>query len=117
MGYTIQTGLGDTLSDLITKGGPAIQAASKVISDPALPEITCHILRLNNVVAGKNPGPPCPRTAYSPAQKRQGVGMHLATKPLRAAVWARRHPAVAIGIGVGVVGLFVGIGYAMGKRK
>lgn len=120
MAYTTQLGLGDLsddFSNLLKRAGPALQAGSKVISDPALPEIICNVLRLNKVVAGKDPGPPCVRKVYTAAQKRKGVGLHIATGPIRTIVWARRNPAIAIGAGLGVVGLLVGIGYWMGKRK
>jgi hypothetical protein len=117
MAYTTQLGLGDALSDLISRGGPALQAGSKVISDPALPEIVCNVLRLNKVVAGKDAGPPCARKVYTIAQKRKGIGLHAGVGPLRTIVWARKNPAIAIGAGVGVVGLLVGLGYWMGKSK
>ena len=111
-----QTGLGALdLAQLITQGGPAVRAASKVIEDPALPEVACHILRLNRVSAGQHPGPSCPRKVYTALQKRKGVGLSSITKPLRAAVWARQNPAVSIGIGLGVIGIFVGVGYWIGK--
>jgi hypothetical protein len=103
------------IEDLIKKGGPALQAASKVIQDPALPEIICHVLRLNKITEGKSPGPVCAKINYTAAQKRTGLGLARVTKPLRAAVWARQHPAVAAGIGAGVVGFIWFVGYRMGK--
>lgn len=108
--------LGLDIASLINTGGPAIQAASKVISDPALPEITCNILRLNKVVAGQDPGPACAKRVYTAAQKRQGVGLSIAVVPLRVAVWARKNPALAIAAGASVVGLIGYIGYSIGKR-
>lgn len=108
--------LGLDLGELITKGGPAVQAASKVITDPALPEITCHVLRLNAIVEGRDPGPPCARKVYTAVEKHKGVGLSLATTPLRMIVWARKNPAIAIGAGVGVVGLIWYLGYLMGKK-
>lgn len=109
--------LGIDVSDLIAKGGPAIKAAAKVVEDPALPEVTCNILRLNKVVEGKSPGPACRRQRYTKAQKRRGVGLHLAVTPLRLTVWARQHPALAIGAGVAVLGALVGVGYWIGRSR
>lgn len=109
--------LGLDVSDLITKGGPAVAAAGKVIQDPGLPEITCHLLRLNKITEGKDPGPPCPRPRYTTADKRRGVGLSRAATPLRAVVWARERPVAAIGIGIATVGLLVGIGYYWGRKK
>ena len=106
-----------TLNQLITQGGPAIQAASKVIMDPALPEVTCNVLRLNRVVEGGGAGPACARVRYTTAQKKQGVGLYMAVTPLRLATWARANPALAIMAGMGVVGGLVGLGYMLGKKK
>jgi hypothetical protein len=109
--------LGADVSSLLTRGASALKAASKVIEDPALPQITCHVLRLNKITRNEDPGPPCPKIVLTEAQRRKGVGLAAAEKPLRAFVWARKNPAIAIGIGVGVVGMIWYVGYAMGKRK
>lgn len=112
MGYISQ---GDAVSTL-DRLGPAVLAASKIIEDPALPEIACEVLRLNRVVARQDPGLPCPRRVLTEEQKRKGVGLHLARRPLRAYVWARQHPGAAWGIGLGVV-LAIGlVGYSIGRR-
>ena len=116
MAYT-HSALGLDLSEVIAKGGPAVQAASKIIQDPALPEVTCNVLRLSKVVEGRNAGPPCSRKTYSVQDRRKGVGLHLVVTPLRAAVWARKNPVLAAGAGVAVVGLLVGIGYHLGRKK
>lgn len=109
--------LGIDFNSLVEKVGPAVQAASKVVADPALPEVTCHVLRLNRVTEGLNPGAPCVKKKYSVAEKKQGIGLHLATQPLRIAVWAKQHPSVAIGVGLGLVGVIWGVGYTMGRRR
>lgn len=116
MSYSFQP-MGLDLADVIAKGGPAVEAVSKVIQDPALPEVTCHLLRLNKLTEGRPPGPPCTRRSYSAAQRRQGVGLTLAVRPLRAAVWARENPVAAVAVGAGAVGALVGVGYLIGRRR
>ena len=108
---------GLSVEDLIKKGGTALQAASKVLVDPALPEVSCHVLRLNKITKGKHPGPACAKVRYTASQKATGVGLARVVKPLRAAVWARQNPVVAVGIGAGVVGLIWWVGYRMGSSK
>lgn len=115
--HTYPHSLGLDLGELITKGGPAIQAVSKIVEDPALPEVTCHVLRLNKVTEGQNPGLPCTRKVYTLAEKRKGVGLARVVTPLRAAVWARQNPLLAGAIGVASVGALVGLGYYLGKGR
>lgn len=110
-------GLGLDLDELINKGGPAVAAVAKVVQDPALPEVTCHVLRLNKITEGKDPGPPCTRRRYMLTEKKQGIGLTLAVTPLRVAVWARANPLLAAGAGLAVAGLLVGAGYSMGRRQ
>jgi len=107
--------LGLDIGDIISRGGSAIAAVSKVVQDPALPEVTCHVLRLNKMAEGRDPGPPCARPSY--VGKKGGIGLALAVAPLRAAVWAREHPVLAGGISLAVVGALVGVGYYMGKKR
>lgn len=113
---TYSHGLGLDLGELINKGGPAVAAVAKVVQDPALPEVTCHVLRLNKITEGKDPGPPCVRKVYTPSEKKQGIGLTLAVTPLRAAVWARGNPVLAAGAGLAVAGVLIGVGYALGRR-
>jgi hypothetical protein len=101
---------------LLGKIAPAIQAASKVVEDPYLPEVSCHILRLNRIAKDQNPGAPCPRTTVSPHTKK-GIGLSAAAKPLRAWVWARENPIVAVAAGTSVIGLIWGLGYYSGKKR
>ena len=94
------------------KVGSTVQAAAAVSQDPALSEVVCHVLRLNAITEGRNPGPVCPRRRYSPAEKQKGIGLYLAAKPLRVAVWIRQHPAVAVAGAAGVLGLVYFLGRA-----
>jgi hypothetical protein len=102
---------------LLGKIAPAIQAAGKVIEDPYLPEISCHLLRLNKITRGVPAGPPCPRTAVSPTARPKGIGLSTAAKPLRAWVWAKENPIIAAAAGASIVGLIWGVGYRMGKKR
>lgn len=113
---TYMQSLGLDVKELITKGGPAIAAAAKVIEDPALPEITCHVLRLNKLTEGKDPGGTCARRAYTEQEKQKGIGLTVLAKPLRLAVWTRQNPILAGLIGASVAGAFIGIGYLWGKK-
>lgn len=113
--YTHPHGLGLDFGEIIRRGGSAISAASKVVQDPALPEITCHVLRLNKMAEGKPPGLPCPRPSYT--GKGGGIGLALAVVPLRAVVWARENPVLAGAAGLAAVGALVGLGYYWGKKQ
>jgi hypothetical protein len=103
-------------SDLGLDIGGAIDAASKIIEDPALPETACNVLRLNRAVEGKETGKPCNRRIYTALDRQRGVGLHLTLAPLRAATWAHENPVAALAIGAGVVGGLVGLGYWLGRR-
>jgi hypothetical protein len=107
-------GLGLDLGELFERGTTAVQAAAKVLEDPALPEVTCQVLRLN-ALASNRPSPVCPAQRYTLAQKQKGIGLHLAVTPLRIAVWARMHPLLATAVAGGSVLGLVGLGYALGK--
>jgi hypothetical protein len=110
MSYVAQGATLDTIA-------PAIFAAAKIVEDPAVPEIACEVIRLNKVMAGQNPGPPCQRRVLTPADKRKGVGLYVARQPLRAYVWARQHPGTTLAIGAGIV-LAIGlVGYTIGKKS
>lgn len=85
-------------------------------TDPALKEFMCLAKRARHVFKGQQAGPSCPRFSYTTRQKDQGVGLHKILEPMRAATWAREHPVQSIAIGLGVVGLFVGIGYYLGGK-
>ena len=114
MSYVAQ---GADIAAALDKAAPTILAVSKVVEDPALPEIVCEVLRLNKVVAGQPAGPSCPRRVLTAAQKSKGVGLYVAREPLRAYIWARQNPALAWGAGLAVVGLIGLVGYTLGRRS
>jgi len=117
MAYTTHpSDLGIDVDSIVSTGGPALQAVSKIVEDPALPEITCNVMRLNKAAKGQKSSP-CARKVYSAADKGKGVGLHIAITPLRIATWARTNPVLAVGVAVGVVGALVGLGYYIGRKK
>lgn len=113
MSYQATGGVTDTL----IKIAPAVQAVSHVAVDPALPQVVCHVMRLKAITNRQNPGSPCPPLALSAQQKTQGVGLYVIEPPLRAFVWARENPAVAVAVVAGVVGLIGFVGYSIGKGR
>lgn len=97
--------------------GSAVLAAKDILGDPYLPEVSCHLLRVNRMERGLNPGAPCERTRATPAQIQRGVGMRFLVGPLRFMTWARQNPALAVGIVAGSIGMIYYLGYSQGKRK
>jgi hypothetical protein len=95
----------------------AIEAGARVAEDPYLPEVTCHILRLDKITDGLAPGPRCLKTVATKAHKDRGIGMESAAGPLRAFVWYKEHPAIVAALGLGAVGLVWYLGYSMGRKK
>lgn len=89
----------------------ALTAGTKVLQDPYLSQLTCEVLRLAKAQKGENPGPPCARTAAAPG----GVGLNVAILPVKALTYQKQHPWFLPVVGVGVVGVFVLIGYAIGR--
>jgi uncharacterized membrane-anchored protein YitT (DUF2179 family) len=51
-----------------------------------------------------------------PTQAQLGIGLCSVVGPLRFVVFLKRNPIVAAGFGAAFLGLFVGIGYKLGKR-
>lgn len=103
------------LSGTLDTIASTVEAAARVIEDPALPQITCHVLRLNRIARSGDPGPACPPLALSAAQKQRGIGLYLVDPLLRGAVWTRQNPAAAVGLVAGVVGLIGYVGYRLGR--
>ena len=114
--------LGISWSDVLSQAGevwkkaqPALQAGSKILSDPYLPEAACEVIRLSNVIQGREPGPPCPRTPRTAITK--GVGLRHAVWPIRVYTFHRKNPWV-IPLGVAAtLGLIFYAGYRTGKGR
>ena len=109
--------MANDFSALIDRAAPTVLAAARVIEDPALPEVTCQVLRLHTIAAGQPVGAPCKRIVITDTDKRKGIGLYAARDPLRAYVWARQHPLLATLVGVGIVGGLYYLGYSAGKGK
>lgn len=65
----------------------AVQAASKIVEDPALPEVTRLVLKLHSLQrssAPTRPGAPAPAPA-------RGIGLAKIVPPLRAYVYAEEN--------------------------
>ncbi len=93
-------GLGSVTSAVqsaIAAASPAINAAQKILEDPALPEVSGLVLKLHSLQqnAPAKPGQPAPAT-------QKGIGLSKIVKPLRAYVYSQEHawviPAVIGGI-------------------
>lgn len=92
------------------------QALVDVTRDPHLPEVVCHVLRLDAMESGQPPGPPCQKMSTK-AYPGKGIGLRYAVPPLRVLDWAREHPIRAAGIAVGTIGALVWIGYLIGEGR
>lgn len=101
--------------DYFTKAGQGLKAGQAILDDPYFGEGVCHILRLQSIEQGKQPGPACPRTVITTANARKGVGLRHVAAPLRAAVYTREHPWVFAASVAALVGVPFVLGYVLGK--
>ena len=93
-------GLGDTLSTL-----------TSAAQDPYLSETICRVGQLK-AIENAQPVPGCAITAPNLGG---GVGLRKVMPALRAYVYAEQHPWVYPAAVLGVIGLPMLIGYALGK--
>jgi len=113
--------LGISWSDILSSAGdvwkkaaPALKAGSKILNDPYLPETACEVIRLSNVVGGRPPGPPCPKTP--PTAPSTGVGLRHAIVPIKIYSFHVKYPwAIPVGV-AGLLGMVFYAGYRTGKR-
>ncbi len=109
-GATIAMGdAASTITSLVSTVGIATDLAT----DPYLPETVCRVSQIRALNNGQRPG----ACAETPMNKTGGVGLRRFVKPLRAYVYAEQHPWVYAAAVVGVVGVPMLIGYALGKAK
>ena len=90
------------------------QAILNVTSDPHLPEVVCHTMRLASMEKGERPGLVCQKIPVS-ANPGLGIGLRYAVVPLRAADKMREHPVLAIAGAVGLVAAIFAIGFSAGR--
>jgi hypothetical protein len=114
MGYMRHTALGGITTDVAT-------AAAQVVTDPCLYQVTQLIQQLHEAEqAPKILGVPTgakPTAPTKPPPPVAGIGLCQAVTPLKAVIWVRKRPwVVPVGV-VGVVGIFVGLGYLWGRSK
>lgn len=91
-------------------------AALRASEDPHLPEVTCQVLRLSDIEAGRKLGAACAKIPRN-ASPGRGIGLRHAVGPIRIAVKARENPILAWGSIVGLTLLVFAVGYQTGKRK
>ena len=113
MSYAAQ---GDLASELLGMVSSAGSAAARVIEDPHLPEVTCHILRLNAIEKGQKPGPKCKKIPKATAVGR-GIGLRYATGPLRTFVAVRERPWIVPVVVGGLLGGVFLLGYVAGAAS
>jgi hypothetical protein len=92
------------------------EAVLKITEDPHLNEVACHVLRLNRIEEGKDPGPECPRVATS-YRLGKGIGLRHAVGPLRFFVKTRENPWITYAALAGALGAVFAAGYFVGAAK
>lgn len=99
-------GLNDFTSILATVG----DAATNIVSDPCL-------LQVSQLVNSLHTGGEAPSDGTASGDGQPGIGLCSAVTPLTFVVWASQHKLI-VGLGAAAfLGLFVGVGYKLGKRS
>lgn len=88
---------------VISTIGGTLDAAKVILEDPALPEVTYLVLRLNKL-------------EQKPGETVRGVGLNKVVTPLKVYVAAREKPILGYAILAGILGLPFLAGYFTGKR-
>jgi hypothetical protein len=86
-----------------------VTAASKVIEDPCLGQVTKLVLDLHALEQRK--------TALGATTPVKGIGLCSAVKPLEIAVYLRRHTWVLPVGGIAFVAGLLGLGYVLGRQE
>lgn len=104
--------LGDAAST-ITNLMATVGIATDLATDPYLPETICRVGQIKALNAGKQPA----ACVVTPMNKTGGVGLRKFIKPLRGYVYAEQHRWVYAAAVVGVIGVPMLLGYALGKAS
>lgn len=94
--------------------GPIVDMASKLVSDPALPEVSCMVGQLWSIENGK-PVVPCPSMVRS--TRRGGIGLREAVPAMRAWVFAKQNPWVKPVAAAAVLGVPFLLGFLFGRKS
>lgn len=101
---------------ILGKIQPLLPTVKLVLDDPAMPQVVERIKILAAIEAAR-PKPPGTVVTASMPGAGAGVGLHQAILPLDALIYVRRNPwALPVGVAA-FLGIFVGLGYMLGKRK
>ncbi len=98
--------LSDFFSTLTTVG----EAATNIVSDPCLLQVAQLVNQLHTGGAPSADGTPS-------GDGQPGIGLCSAVAPLEAVVWVSQNKWVFAVGALAVVGLFVGVGYKLGRRS
>jgi len=91
---------------IIGTAGKALQAVGKVLEDPALPQVTVLVLKLNATTKGGAGGPPA-----------KGIGLSAALTPLKGFLYYRENPWIVYAGLAALVGAPFYLGYLFGTKK
>ncbi len=99
---------------LITTAQKIGSTSLKVLEDPYLPELLCHVNRLNAIQEKRDPGPACRRT---PKDLPGGIGLEDTITPIRIFTSVKQQPVWGYASVALIVGGIAGIGYFLGKAS
>jgi hypothetical protein len=95
------------LSGILDKASGALSAATTILEDPSLPEVTGLVLRLHSLEPPSRPGGP----------PSKGIGLNKVVKPLRAYVRFREKPWLGYLVLACTFAVPAMLGYAAGKKR
>jgi hypothetical protein len=99
-------GLGDFLSSIASVG----DAATNIVADPCLLQVSQLINSLHTGGAATTDG-------TTSGDGQPGIGLCSAVTPLTFIVWASQNPVLTALGAAAFLGLFVGVGYKLGKKS
>jgi len=101
--------LGDFISDLEA----ASVSGAEITTDPCFQQV---IGLTQQFLASFPPAPPSTGPAVGPTFQPGGVGLCSAVTPIKLAIWVNQNRwSIPVGLAM-FLGLFVGIGYKVGRR-
>lgn len=86
----------------------AVQGFLNVVVDPCLRDVGGLLQKLHSFESSSGDS--------GPTQAKLGIGLCKVVPALRGVVFVRENPVVGWALVAGFLGIFVGIGYRLGKR-